>query len=122
MATLLEKARVRNFSEPDEVRRFEKGKVELLKIGGMTVGRATFEPGWKWSTCVKPLAGTKSCRSAHLGFVLSGTLMTRMDDGTTLRSETGDIFELPPGHDGWVEGDRPAVIIDFQGMEDYAKP
>jgi hypothetical protein len=112
---------LKNLDTPDEVRTFDKGHIDIVKVGGAVVGRATFEPGWKWSACVKPIAGTHSCQAAHYGFQLSGKLTTRMDDGTELTSKAGDVINIPPGHDAWVEGDEPAVLVDFQGMVDYAK-
>ena len=110
----------RNVNLPDEVRRFDKGKIELVTVAGATVGRATLEPGWKWSTCVKPIAKTGSCQSAHYGYQLSGIMTTRMDDGTEMTSNAGDVVNIPAGHDSWVVGDVPVVIMDFQGMSDYA--
>lgn len=112
---------MKSLNSPEEVRTFDKGKVELVKIAGATIGRATFEPGWKWSTCVKPLANTNSCQMAHYGYQLSGKLTTRMDDGTELTSKAGDVLNIPPGHDAWVVGNEPVVVVDFQGMVDYAK-
>ena len=120
MTQTLLKAELKSFGKPDEVRTFPKGKVEIVRIGGSTVGRATFEPGWKWSTSVQPLAGTKSCQAPHFQYQISGTLEILMDDGTRLTSRAGDVSLLPTGHDGWVVGNEPAVIIDFQGMIDYA--
>ena len=111
----------RNFKNPDEVRTFTKGKVELVKLGEATIGRATFEPGWRWSTCVKPLANTNSCEAAHFGYQLAGTMRVRMDDGTELETNAGEIASIPPGHDAWVVGNEPVVIVDFQGMPNYAK-
>jgi hypothetical protein len=121
MPATIGKVECRSFSAPSEVRHFEKGKVELVNIGGATIGRATFEPGWKWSTCVKPIAKTESCQVAHFGYQASGTMVIRMDDGTETTTRAGDMVNLPPGHDGWVVGNEPAVFIDFQGMVDYAK-
>jgi hypothetical protein len=115
------KAELKSFGKPDEVRTFPKGKVELIKIGGGMIGRATFEPGWKWSTSVKPLAKTKSCEAPHFQVQLSGTLHIVMDDGTEFDSRAGDVTLLPVGHDAWVVGNESVVIIDFQGMLDYAK-
>lgn len=112
---------LKSLNSPEEVRKFDKGKVELVHVAGATVGRATFEPGWKWSTCVKPFAKTASCQAAHYGYQLSGTLVTRMDDGTEKTSKAGDVFNIPPGHDAWVVGDETVVMVDFQGMVDYAK-
>jgi hypothetical protein len=111
----------RDLSKPHEVRQFPKGKVELITLGGITFGRATFEPGWRWSTHVKPIAGTKSCEAAHTGVQLSGTMHIKMDDGTELDIGPGQVVNIPPGHDGWVVGNDPVVFIDITGMEDYAK-
>ena len=119
-AFAMEKAEVKNFGMPDEVREFPKGRVELVKIGGATVGRATFQPGWRWSTSVQPLAKTKSCEAPHFQYHLSGRLMVKMDDGSELECKPGDISLLPMGHDAWVIGNEPAVVVDFQGMLDYA--
>ena len=112
---------LKSLNSPEEVRKFDKGKVELVQVAGATIGRATFEPGWKWSTCVKPLAKTDSCQAAHYGYQISGTLVTRMDDGSERTSRAGDVFNLPPGHDAWVTGNETVVLVDFQGMVDYAK-
>lgn len=111
----------KSLNSPDETRTFEKGKVEVVKISDIPVGRATFQPGWRWSTCVKPLAKTASCQSAHFGYQVSGTLTTVMDDGTKIVSKAGDVLNLPAGHDAWVEGSEAVVVLDFQGMADYAK-
>ena len=111
----------KSFKNPDEVRTFAKGKVEVVKLGDATIGRATFEPGWRWSTCVKPLANTNSCEAAHFGYQISGTMRIRMDDGTELECKAGEVALVPPGHDAWVVGNEPVVIVDFQGMPNYAK-
>jgi hypothetical protein len=116
-----EKFESKSLNSPDEVRKFDKGKVELVNIAGATVGQATFEPGWKWSTCVKPIANTNSCQAAHFGYQVSGTMTTRMDDGTERTSKAGDVLNIPPGHDAWVVGNEAVVVLDFQGMVDYAK-
>ncbi|MBU2008922.1 MAG: cupin domain-containing protein [Chloroflexi bacterium] len=115
------KMEVRNFSSPDEVRQFEKGKLDLVKIGGATVGRAVFQPGFKWSKHVQPIAKTKSCEAPHFQYHVSGTLHVVMDDGTERDLRAGDVSLLPPGHDAWVVGNEPAVVVDFQGMVDYAR-
>jgi hypothetical protein len=117
MATLESKS----FKKPNEVRTFPKGKVELVTLGDVVVGRATFEPGWRWSTCVKPSANTKSCEAAHFGYQISGTMGIRMDDGTEVECKAGEVALVPSGHDAWVVGNEPVVIIDFQGMPNYAK-
>lgn len=116
-----EKAELKDFSKPDEVREFPLGKVELIHIGGATIGRATFQPGWKWSTSVQPLAKTSSCEAPHFQYHVSGVLKVKMDDGTVLECKPGDVSLLPMGHDAWVVGKEPAVVVDFQGMVDYAK-
>jgi hypothetical protein len=121
MLTSSEKFESKSLNLPEEVRKFDKGKVELVNVAGATIGRATFEPGWKWSTCVKPIANTSSCQAAHFGYQVSGTMTTRMDDGTETTSKAGDVLNIPPGHDAWVVGNEPVVVLDFQGMVDYAK-
>lgn len=121
MPKINEKIEAKSFDTPDEVRKFECGKVEIVKTAGATVGRATFEPGWKWSTCIKPVAKTPSCQAAHFGYQLSGTLMTVMEDGTEKTTKAGDVVNIPPGHDAWVVGKEKVVFVDFQGMIDYAK-
>jgi hypothetical protein len=111
----------RNLRSPDETRTFEKGKLELVTIGGITFGRATFQPGWRWSTSVKPLVNTPSCEAPHLQYHVSGRLHVVMDDGSEDEFGPGDISLLPSGHDAWVVGDDPVVVIDVSGMADYAK-
>ncbi len=114
------KAEIKAFSKPDEVRTFPKGKLELIHIGGAVVGRATFEPGWKWSESVQPIARTKSCEAPHFQYQISGRLLVKMDDGTEFETNPGDVSLLSSGHDAWVVGNEPAVVVDFQGMVDYA--
>jgi len=111
----------KSFNTPDEVRTFDKGKLEIINIGGRTIGRATVQPGWRWSKSVKPLANTKSCEAPHLQYHVCGTLRIKMDDGTERDFKAGDVSLLGAGHDAWVIGDEPVVIVDFQGMVDYAK-
>jgi hypothetical protein len=112
----------RSFFRPDETRTFDEGKVEVVSLGGAIFGRATFKPGWRWSTCVKPIAQTRSCEVPHLNLHVSGRLHVMMDDGTEYEFGPGEIGEIPPGHDAWVVGDEAAVVIDISGMENYAKP
>lgn len=114
------KAELKGFDKPDEVREFPLGKLELINVGGAMIGRATFEPGWKWSTSVQPIAKTESCEAPHYQYHVSGTLKVKMDDGTVLVCKPGDVSLLPNGHDAWVVGNEPVVVIDFQGMVDYA--
>ena len=111
----------KNFSSPDETRSFDKGKMEIITLGKATVGRATFEPGWKWSECVKPIAGTDTCQVAHLGYVVSGQMHVVMDDGTEGDSGPGDLIDIAPGHDAWIVGQEACVLIDFLGASNYAK-
>lgn len=118
----MKQAELKSFGKPDEIREFPRGRVELVKIGGAMVGRAVFLPGWRWSTSVQPLAKTKSCEAAHFNYHVSGVLKVVMDDGTELECRPGDVSLLPSGHDAWTVGDEPAVVVDFQGMLDYAKP
>jgi hypothetical protein len=113
---------VKNFDEPDEVRPFEgNGQAAVVNIGGRVVGRGEFEPGWRWSENVRPIAGTDSCQVSHLGYILSGRMGVRMDDGTEGEAGAGDVFALAPGHDAWVIGNEPCVALDFGEFGDYAK-
>lgn len=116
-----EKTEVASFDRPHEVREFPSGRLELITIGGATVGRGIFEPGWRWSTSVQPLARTRSCEAPHFQYHVSGVLRVRMDDGSEFDCRPGDVSLLPSGHDAWVVGDEPAVVVDFQGMIDYAR-
>jgi quercetin dioxygenase-like cupin family protein len=111
----------KSFEEPDEVREFPKGRAQILHIGDGQVGRYEFQPGWRWSNDVKPIAGTHSCEVPHFQYHVSGRLAVRMNDGTEIVAEPGDITSLPAGHDGWVVGDEPAVVIDWYGASSYAK-
>ena len=121
MKTMAAKIEIANFGKPSEVRKFEKGRVELVNIGGTMIGRGVFEPGWKWSTQVKPIAKTNSCEAPHFQYQISGQMAVRMDDGTERISGPGDVTFLSAGHDAWVVGNEPVVVVDFQGMVDYAK-
>ena len=113
---------VNDFSSPDEVRRPDPTvTVEVVKLAGGEVGRYTFQPGWRWSEHVKPVVGGDSCQTDHVGYVVSGTLGVQTDDGTTGEAGPGCVYRIPPGHDGWVVGDEPAVVVEFQGAATYAK-
>ena len=111
----------RDLASPDEARTFDLGQLELVTLGGITFGRATLQPGWKWSTCVKPMAKTESCEVAHLQYHISGRLKVVMDDGSEEEFGPGELAMLPPGHDAWVVGNEPVVIIDVSGMAHYAE-
>jgi hypothetical protein len=111
----------KSFTSSDEVRTFEHGKVELLNIGEGTVGRLTLEPGWRWSVDVKPIAGTEWCEAPHFQYQISGRIHVLMADGTEFDINPGDVVSLPSGHDAWVVGDEPAVVVDWYGATNYAK-
>lgn len=114
------RAEVGGFDEPLEVRVFPNGRLELIEVSGVVVGRAVFEPGWKWSESVQPLVQTKSCEAPHFQYHVSGVLAFQMDDGTRFDCKAGDVSWLPSGHDSWVVGDEPVVLVDFHGMSEYA--
>ena len=109
MASLEAKA----LDSPDETRTFEHGKVEVVRVGDANVGRAVFQPGWRWSNDVKPIAGTESCQSHHLGYVISGRLKVVHDDGTEAEVGPGSAYVITPGHDAWVAGDEEFVALEF---------
>jgi quercetin dioxygenase-like cupin family protein len=111
-----------NFNEPSETRHFDKGCFELYRVGPVTVGRATYEPGWRWSQHVGPSVGAASCQVEHVGLVLSGQAVAKMDDGSEVVMKPGDFFYVPPGHDSWVVGDEPYVSLHILGSESYAAP
>ena len=113
---------LKSFENPDETRRFEKGKFEIVHIGGMTVGRATYEPGWKWSRHVSPLAGAPLCAIEHVGLVISGRAMAAMQDGREIELKPGELFHIPPvPHDSWVIGEEPYISLHFLGADSYTK-
>jgi hypothetical protein len=111
----------KTFAKPDEIREFPKGRLELVTINGVTFGRATLQPGWKWSTSVKPIVNTKSCEAPHLQYHVSGRIHVVMDDGTEAEFGPGEVSQLPPGHNAWVVGNEPVVLLDITGMTNYAK-
>jgi quercetin dioxygenase-like cupin family protein len=112
---------LKRFEQPDEVRNFEKGKFELVHVGGMTIGRATYQPGWKWSLHVGKATGAKSCMVEHVGMVVSGRATAAMDDGRVIEMKAGDIFYIAPGHDSWVLGEEPYVSLHLMGADQYAQ-
>lgn len=120
MLDTMTKSEAKTFATPDEVRTFPKGRLELINIGGATIGRGIFEPGWRWSTSVMPIAKTKSCEAPHFQYHVAGILHVVMDDGTEYDLKPGDVSLLPSGHDAWTVGDEAAIVVDFQGMVDYA--
>lgn len=112
----------RDFSAPDETRAPSKTTVELVNVGGGQIGRYTFQPGWRWSECIKPVVGGDSCQVEHIGYVLSGGLHVEHVDGTNGDVKAGDVYRISPGHDAWVVGDQPTVVVEFQGAAQFAKP
>jgi Cupin len=122
MAKQTKSIQKKTLNAPDEVRTFDKGKVELATVGTVTFGRASFQPGWKWSESVKPIVKTEYCEAPHVHYQVSGQLRVRMADGSEQEFGPGDVGVIPSGHDAWVVGNEPAVVIDISGMTHYAKP
>jgi len=114
----------KSLDSPEEIRKFEgdSGQLNLVNLDAGPVGRATFEPGWRWSEHVKPIAKTDSCRAAHTCYFVSGRMKVVMDDGEEMEYGPGDFAVMAPGHDAWILGDEPCVVVDWQGFADYAKP
>jgi quercetin dioxygenase-like cupin family protein len=112
---------LKRFEQPDEIRTFEKGKFEVVHLGSMTIGRATYQPGWRWSVHVGRSLGQKSCSVEHVGLVISGRATAAMDDGHIIEMNPGDIFYIAPGHDSWVVGDEPYVSLHLMGAGEYAQ-
>jgi quercetin dioxygenase-like cupin family protein len=113
---------LRRFDAPDEVREMTKGRFELVRLGGVTIGRATYEPGWRWSAHVGPTVGATRCTVAHVGLVLAGTATAAFDDGRVFELRAGELFYIPPEpHDSWVVGDEPYVSLHFLGADSYAR-
>ncbi len=111
---------LKRFEAPDETRLLVKGRFDLVTLGGVTIGRATYEPGWKWSEHVRKATGETSCQVEHVGLVLSGRAAVKMADGAERIMREGDFFYVPPGHDSWVVGDEPYVSLHVMGGESYA--
>ena len=111
-----------SLNTPGETRTFAHGKVELVTVGGSTVGRFSFEPGWRWSESVKPIAETDSCQSHHVGYALSGRMRVRGADGTESEIGAADAYDIAPGHDAWIVGDEVFVGLEFRSAAEYAKP
>ena len=116
------KLQVKAHGAPDEVRAPSKTRVEVVRLEGYTIGRFSFEPGWRWSECVKPVVKTDQCQVSHVGYVVAGRIRVRMKDGTEQTIAAGDSYTIPPGHDAWVEGSDPFVGIEVMSAEVYAKP
>jgi mannose-6-phosphate isomerase-like protein (cupin superfamily) len=113
---------LKRFDQPDETRLLTKGKFEIVRLGGMTIGRATYEPGWKWSEHVGPQVGAKRCDVEHVGLVLTGTAAVAFDDGRVVEMKAGELFYIPPvPHDSWVTGKEEYISLHFLGADHYAK-
>jgi hypothetical protein len=112
---------LKRFDEPDETRTFSRGKFDLVRIGAMMIGRASYDPGWKWSVDVGGPAGLKNCTVEHVGLVISGKAVVAMEDGRIIELKAGDLFHIAAGHDSWVVGNEPYVSLHFIGAADYAK-
>jgi len=118
---MLDDVVLKRFDAPDETRVFEKGKFEIVRVGGMTIGRATYEPGWRWSLHVGKNTGQNMCEVEHVGLVVSGRATAAMRDGRVIEMCAGDVFYIAPGHDSWVVGDEPYVSLHLMGGEEYAR-
>ena len=113
---------LKRFEQPDETREFERGKFEIVRVGGLTIGRATYQPGWKWSVHVAPIAGTPLCPVEHVGLVVSGRAAAAMVGGDVAELTPGVVFYVPATpHDSWVVGDEPYVSLHFLGADSYTK-
>jgi len=112
----------RDFRTPDETRTPDKTTVELVNVAGGQIGRYTFQPGWRWSECIKPVVGTDTCQVEHVGYCISGSIHVSYRDGTDGDIVAGEVYRIGPGHDAWVVGDDPMVSVEFQGAANYAKP
>jgi len=110
-----------DFSSPDEVRRPALTTVEVVKLAGGEIGRYTFQPGWRWPECIKPVVGGESCQVEHVGYLISGSLHVEQTDGSSGDVAAGSVYRIGPGHDAWVIGDQPAVAVEFQGAATYAR-
>jgi hypothetical protein len=113
---------VKSHNSPDEVRSPDKTRVEVVRLEGFTLGRFNFEPGWRWSECVKPVVKTDLCQVSHVGYAVSGRITVRLNDGTEKTISAGESYTIPPGHEAWVEGNEPFVGIEVMSAEQYAKP
>jgi hypothetical protein len=121
IAEVVEKSEVKNFEHADEIRTYPGARLELVKVGGVIVGRATLQPGWRWSESVRPTVETDLCEAGHFQYHVSGVLRIRMADGTEFDCHPGDVVLLAPSHEAWVVGDEPVVLVDFRGMSTYSQ-
>ncbi len=111
----------KRFEGSHEVREYARGRLELVRLNGTIIGRARFEPGWRWSKDMASIAGTASCQASHYGYQVTGVLHVKMDNGTEGEVRAGEVYQIPAGHDAWVVGNEPVITVDFTGMPNYAK-
>jgi hypothetical protein len=116
------KLEAKSHGTPDEIRKPDKTKVEIVRLEGFTLGRYTMEPGWRWSQCIKPVVKTESCQLSHVGHAVSGSITVSMNDGTQKTIKAGDSYTIPPGHDAWVDGKISFVGLEVMSAEQFAKP
>jgi len=116
------KLEVRSHDSPDETRTPSKTKIEVVRLEGFTIGRFNFEPGWRWSECIKPVVGTDSCQASHVGYAVSGKIRVRLNNGSEQTISAGQSYTIPPGHDAWVEGNEGFVGIEVMSADQYARP
>jgi mannose-6-phosphate isomerase-like protein (cupin superfamily) len=117
----MSKMQKKSMNSPDETRTFDKGKIDLTKIGDTRIGRMYLEPGWSWEKCMKPIAKTESCQASHTQYVVSGRVGVKMNDGDEEEYGPGDVLYIPPGHNSWVVGNEPYIGIEIATMDNYAK-
>ena len=122
IAPTVHKLQTKSHDTPDEVRSPDKTRVDVVRLEGFTIGRFTFQPGWRWSQCVKPVVKTETCQAAHVGYAVSGRITVKMSDGSQTTIVPGMSYTIPPGHEAWVEGNEPLVAIEVMSAEIYAKP
>jgi len=120
--TVADRVEVKSHDTPDETRTPDKTRIELVHVGPVTLGRLTFQPGWRWSECIKPVVHTESCQVHHVGYAVSGRITVRLENGEQAAIKAGDSYDIPPGHDAWVEGSEPFVGIEVQSAAEFGKP
>ncbi|UZX03599.1 cupin domain-containing protein [Arthrobacter sp. CDRTa11] len=120
-ANVVTQLEVKSHNSPDEKRRPDKTEVDVVTVGDYTLGRFTFQPGWRWSECIKPVVHTESCQNSHVGFCVSGDLVVETTDGNRINISAGDSYTIPPGHDSWVEGNQDFVAVEFMSAAEFAK-
>jgi len=119
---MADRIEVKSHDQPDELRTPQKTRIELVQVGPLTLGRLTFQPGWRWSECIKPVVGTDSCQVHHVGYAVSGQITVRLANGDQASIQAGNSYDIPPGHDAWVEGSEPFVGIEVQSADEFGKP